>query len=234
MTKYMKRAGLLLICTACSTVALTQMGGIMDEYEKVIHLGAGLETGREMNGFTGHLGLDWSSTFNLDIDYTHTEINTDNQYTYDGTIDGMSALFTWWALHRHLNRSTDLQLGLKGGGGSYGYRNYQYWENEDEFVRYDGLSAGALGLELGVNVWLSDHTVIRPRLEALGWLGTEKMARQNRSVRDAYANATVKIGAGFLKKITPTETFYLEPSVLLNSYKAPAVVNLTLGYLIGF
>lgn len=226
----------LLACTAFIPVAMPQMSALLDENNTIIKFGAGLETGKEMNGFTCQVGLDWASRYSLDLHYTNTNINTNDQYTYDGTINGVSGLFTWWAVNTPLNQSMDFQLGLKGGTGRYGYRNFQYWEDDDrtQFIRYDNFTAGQLGFDLSLNYWLSDQLMLRPDLEALGHLGWETKVRNSQTVNEGYSNLTLKIGASLLKKLTPTDVIYIEPSLLLNSYKAPAVINLTVGYMIGF
>lgn len=232
----MKRSLLLFVCAIMAPVTMAQMSSLLDEDFSVINLGGGLETGKDIDGLTCHISLDKPSRYSLDVDYVRTNFNTADQYTYDGFVNGFSGVFTWWAFNTPLNNAVDMQVGLKAGGAGYGYRNYQYWEDatREHFIRYDGFRVGKVGVEMAFHWWWSEHLLVRPRLEAFGELGRATLTRDSQPISEAYKGATLKLGTALIKKVNATEAFYLEPSLLVNSYKAPAVLNLTVGYLIGF
>lgn len=235
-TTRLKSTLLLVVCVLCTPLTIAQLSALLDEEFTVINLGAGLEVGRDIDGVTCHFKLDKPSRFSLDVDYVRTNFNTDDQYTYDGYVNGLSGVLTWWALNTPISPSIDFQIGLKAGGAGYGYRNYRYWEDatREHFISYDGFNVGKLGAELGLHYWFSDHLLVRPRVEAFGEWGKANLTRDSQPQSESYNGMTLKTGVALIKKVNATEAIFVEPNLLLNSYKAPAVFNVTVGYLVGF
>lgn len=235
-TARLKQALLLLLCTMVSPMAMAQLSALLDKDFTVINLGAGLEVGKEIDGVTCHLRFDKPSRYSLDVDFVRNNFNTDDQYTYDAFVNGLSGVFTWWAFNPSVNRSVDLQLGVKAGGATYGYRDYRYWEDatREHFIRYDGFNVGKLGVELAMHYWLSDQMLLRPRVEAFGEWGQAHLTRDSQPKTEGYKDFTLKTGLALIKKVNQSEAIFVEPNVLIGSYKAPVVLHVSVGYLIGF
>jgi len=224
----------LALCT--SGMLSAQLSSVYDEDMNAIHLSAGLEKGKEVDGFSCELGLSLKSHFEIEGSYIKTNFNTQDQYTYDGYINGVSGMLTWWFLSNQMDNKTSYSLGLKGGLESNDYRNYRYWKDEATFIEYDGYSVGKLGLTFAMNHWVDNQLIVMPTASAFYERGNSTTTNIFINSHDYCKGMTGKIGAYLMRKTNYSDVLYLYPSVLFNYHerKAPVMLNLTVGMMVGY
>lgn len=213
-----------------------QIGSVYDEDMNAISISAGLEKGNEVDGFSVDLGLFIKSKFEVEGSYIKTNFNSQQQYTYDGYINGVSGTLTWWMLSKQLNNSTSLSLGLKGGVDSYDYRNYWFWKDDDTFIEYNGYVVGKMGLEVGVNHWVNNQLIVMPSASIYYEKGTSATVTTFVNSKDECEGMTGKVGAYLMRKLNFNDVVYLYPSVLFNYHerKTPFMFNLSIGLMVGY
>jgi len=222
----------LIICMPL--LATAQLSTVFEEETDAIILSAGLETGKEIAGFSCQAIWSINTLFDIEARYVRTNFNTDNQYTYDGYIDGFSGIVTWWMLKKNINRSLSVDLGLKAGIESNNYSMYSYWVDDDTFVEMNGYSGGKVGLDAVLNYWITDYSLLRPSLIVYGEAGLSSRTVSGMAVQSGYFGTTACAGVSYVKRLNLKDAFYVYPSVLLNTYNMPIRYTITVGYLIAF
>jgi hypothetical protein len=212
----------------------------MTEEGNAIGLAAGLQMGKEFDGFTCHLAWSIDSRFDIEANFVHTNYNTNDQYTYDGVSNGLEGTLTWWMLKKPFNRSLTLDLGLKAGFDNYAYRLYNYWTqdedgNNDSFYELNGYRGGKIGLETALSYWLTESLFVLPSFNVMGEMGNTLLTNAGGfRVRKTYIGMKSRLGVAIVKKLPDNCTAFLKPNVLFNTYEEPVCYNITLGYIIGF
>jgi len=229
---------ILVFCLALCTSGLlsAQTSSVFDEDMNAISVSAGLEKGLDVDGFSCELGLSLKSRFEIEGSFIRTNFNTPDQYTYDGYVNVVSGALTWWMLSKQLNTKTSFSLGLKGGVESNDYRNYWYWEDEDTFIEYNGYSVGKVGLEFSMNHWVDNQTIVMPSASVSYEMGKSATVYIFTNSKENCSGMTGKIGAYLMRKINFNDVLYLYPNVLFNYHerKAPVMLNLTVGLMVGY
>lgn len=224
----------LALCASCLLSA--QKSSIYENDMNAFSVSAGLEKGRDVDGYSCQLGLSIKSRFEIEGSYIKTNFNTQDQYTYDGYINGVSGMLTYWLPSLQLNGKSSLNIGLKGGVESNDYKNYSYWKDEDTFIQYDGYSVGKLGLELGMTHWIDNQLIVMPTASAFYERGKSATVFRFLDTKEDCKGVTGKVGVYLLKKLNFNDALYLYPSVLFNYHerKAPVVFNLSIGMMVGY
>ncbi len=232
---------ILVVCLAFWAPFLlsAQISSVFEEDMNAIKISGGLERGKEVAGFSCQLGMSIKSRFEIEAQYTKTNFNTQDQYTYDAYINGLSGTVSWWLLKQPLSNNTLFNVGLKAGYESNDFKDYMYWEPGEEesvFIEYDGYSVGKLGVELAMNHWLDDRYLIRPSASIFGEMGRSGTVQSFSESLTDYMGVTGKIGAYLMKKINYNDVVYLYPSLMFNHHKRqpPVVFNLSIGFMVGY
>ncbi len=213
-----------------------QISSIYDEDMNAINISAGLETGKEVNGYSVDLGLSIKSRLEIEGSYVKTNFNTQDMYTYDGYINGYTGTLTWWLLSLPIGRSTNFSFGLKGGFDSFDFRNYLYRLDEDTFIEYDGYAVGRLGLEAGFSHWIDNQHIIIPSASVFYEKGKSTTINYFVDSHEDCQGMTGKVGAYLLRKLNFNDVLYLYPNVQFNYHerKAPVMFNLSFGMMVGY
>ncbi|MDP4276021.1 MAG: hypothetical protein Q8914_00155 [Bacteroidota bacterium] len=233
----------LVVCAWLTCVSLTisaQVSSLMDQDQRGVVLAAGVQAGKDFNGYTCNLGWAINGRFDIEANIMHTSFNTDNQYTYDGVSNELEGLVTWWMIRQPLNRSLTLDLGLKAGLEKNHYDMYSYWTkdsegNNDKFYTYNGCMGGKLGLDLVMSCWLTEQLFIQPFATCFGELG--ESYQQNEGGIDetiSFTRITGRIGLALVKQLPDNSACFIKPNILLNTLNLPVCYNLTAGYIITF
>lgn len=232
----MKKYSLIYLVLCVPFFLSAQLNAVYDDDMNAISISAGLEKGKEVDGLSVDLGLAISKHFEVDASFIRSNFNTQDQYTYDGYINGLSGTLTWWWLSRNLSSNTSLSLGVKGGVESFDYKNYWYWKDEDYFFEYDGYSVVKLGLDMGLNHWIDSRYIVRPFASAFYEFGKSATIFQYSDENDVCQGVTGKVGAYFMRKLNYNDALFLSPSLLFNYHerKAPVMFNLSFGLMVGY
>lgn len=213
-----------------------QISSVYDEDMNAINVGFGLETGKEVSGYSVDLGFSLRSRVEIEAGYVKTNINGQDQYTYDGYINGYTGTLTWWLFTLPVTRSMTFSLGVKGGFDVFDYKNYRYWIDDDTFLEYDGYKVGRLGLEASAAHWFDSRHVIIPTVSAFYEIGTSTTIFQFVDSNQDCRGATGKVGAYLMRKLNYNDVLYLYPNLQINYHerKAPVMLNLTFGLMVGY
>lgn len=213
-----------------------QISSVFEEDMNAINVAVGYEKGQEADGLSVDLGLSIKSRFEIEGSYVKTNINTQDMYTYDGYINGYTGTLTWWLLSLPVNRSSNFSLGLKGGFDSFDYKNYRFWQDEDTFLEYGGYAVGRLGIEAGFSHWIDNQHIIIPSASVFYEMGKSSTVYQFIDSKADCQGMTGRVGAYLLRKMNFNDVIYLYPNVQFNYHerKAPVMLNLTVGLMVGY